>query len=112
MSISCGRGLGDTKPSSTEAVPLSQIGIDDGTEKTHMTDLHPIDADADDPGTDELAGPLVVGNSRHGVLQGMKEFWIMTGVFCFASRLYYQARKTELLDIPCLRYADFSINTN
>ena len=60
-----------------------------------MTDLHPIDADADDPGTDELTGPLVVGNSRHGVLQGMKEPWIMTGmkepwimtgVFCFASK--------------------------
>ena len=67
-------------------MPLSQIRTHDGTEKTHMTDLHPIDADADDPGTDELTGPLVVGNSRHGVLQGMKEPWIMTGVFCFASK--------------------------
>ena len=57
-----------------------------GQKKKNMTDLHPIDADADDPGTDELTGPLVVGNSRHGVLQGMKESWIMTGVFCFASK--------------------------
>ena len=111
MSINCGWGLGDAKPSSTEAAPLSQIGTDDGTEKTHMTDLHPIDADTDDPGTDELAGPLVVGNSRHGVLQGMKEFWIMTGVLCFASKALRSDTKDRTSQYSTPQNSDFSINT-
>ena len=58
-----------------------------------MIDLHPINADADDPGTNELTGPLVVGNGRHGVLQGMKESWIMTGVFCFISKALLSGSK-------------------